>query len=126
MASRAPPPKSSYTAFNEVDEQVAKPVLGSDGAARWQDFKQGAGKKTVAGLRTLSSVAPALPLKRLDRALGTRSIHDERSNEAKIRREAGDKEVGAGYTEFKRKQNHDELVAQKKRKLILDRVRPDG
>ena len=29
---------SSFSVFKEVDESVAKPVLGSDGAARWQDF----------------------------------------------------------------------------------------
>lgn len=112
--------KSSYTVFSEVDESVAKPVLGSDGAARWQDFRKDA-KKVLSS----TSVAPLLPLKRLDRALGTSSIHDERATEVKIRSEAGDRELGAGYTEFKRKGDHEEAAARKKRKLILDRVRPD-
>ncbi|KAL3782536.1 hypothetical protein HJC23_005210 [Cyclotella cryptica] len=112
--------KSSFTVFNEVDESVAKPVLGSDGAARWQDFRKDA-KKVI----TSTSVAPLLPLKRLDRALGTSSINDERAIEAKIRSEAGDRELGAGYTDFKRKGDHEEAAARKKRKLILDRVRPD-
>ena len=111
--------KSSYTAFNEVDGTVAKPVLGSDGAARWQNFRQD--NKAVVK----SSVAPLLPLKRLDRALGTGSINDERANEIKIRSEAGDRELGAGYTEFKRKGDPEEAAARKRRKMILDRVRPD-
>ena len=118
--------KSSFSAFNEVDDQVAKPVIGSDGASRWQDFKQGAGKKTAAAGNSLLSVAPSLPLKRIDRVgLGIKSINDERSIEAEVRKEAGDREVGAGYTVFKTTDDHEERAAQKKRKLILDRVRPD-
>lgn len=110
---------SSFSAFNEVDDTVAKPVLGSDGAARWQDFKQD------SKLPTKLSVAPALPLKKLDRALGTKSIRDEQANEAKIRKDAGDREAGSGYTTFKRKSDHEEIAAAKKRKLILEKVRPD-
>jgi hypothetical protein len=112
--------KSSFSAFNEVDESVAKPVLGSDGAARWQDFK---GKSKLLSAKT--SVAPALPLKKLDRALGTTSIRDEQANEAKIRREAGHREAGAGYTVFKRKTDAEEVAERKREKLVLDRVRPD-
>jgi hypothetical protein len=110
---------SSFSVLNDVDEQTSKSVLGSDGAARWQDFKQG------SKIKVTSSVAPAIPLKKLDRALGTKSISDERAVEAKIRKDAGDRELGAGYTEFKRRNDHEEIAAQKKRKLILDRVRPD-
>ena len=112
---------SSFSVLNDVDEQTSKAVLGSDGAARWQTFREAGGKK----VNVTSSVAPAIPLKRLDRALGTKSISDERAAEAKIRKEAGDRELGSGYTEFKRKNDHEEIAAQKKRKLILDRVRPD-
>ena len=112
--------KSSFSAFNDVDDTVAKPVLGSDGAARWQNFKQNS--KLPAAK---SSVAPALPLKRLDRALGTKSLQDERATEAKVRKEAGDREVGAGYTEFSKKDDHEERIAKKARQLIIDRVRPD-
>lgn len=111
--------KSSFTVFSEVDESVAKPVLGSDGAARWQDFKQ------VSKLRTTSSVAPALPLKKLDRALGMTSLRDEQANEAKIRKEAGDREAGSGYTDFKRNSDHEEAAERKRRKLITERMRPD-
>jgi len=113
--------KSSFSAFSSVDESVAKPVLGSDGAARWQDFR-GSSK---APAKSRSSVAPAMPLKKLDRALGTTSIRDEQANEAKIRREAGDREAGSGYTDFKRKSDHEEIAEQKRRKLVMDRVRPD-
>ena len=117
--------KSSFSAFtiqNEVDESVAKPVLGSDGAARWQDFK-GNNKLPTANK---FSVAPAIPLKKLDRvALKTTSIRDEQANEAKIRKDAGDRELGAGYTVFKRTSDHDEIAEKKRKKLVLDRVRPD-
>lgn len=110
---------SSFTAFNDVDETVAKPVLGSDGAARWQDFR--GGSKAPKSF----SVAPSMPLKKLDRALGTTSIRDEQVNEAKIRKDAGDREAGSGYTTFKRKSDHEEHAERKKKKLILDKVRPD-
>lgn len=110
---------TSYTAFNDVDETVAKPVLGSDGAARWQDFRSG------SKLPKTYSVAPAMPLKKLDRALGTTSIRDEQANEAKIRKNAGDRESGAGYTTFKRKSDHEEIAEKKKKKLVMDKVRPD-
>eukprot|EP00956_Cyclotella_meneghiniana_P028818 scaffold68142_cov64-Cyclotella_meneghiniana.AAC.6 len=112
--------KSSYTAFNSVDDTVAKPVFGSDGAARWQDFR-----KDNKAIDVNSSVAPLMPLKKLDRALGTHSLKDERVNEAKIRSDAGDRALGEGYTEFKRKTDHEEAAARKKRKMILDRTRPD-
>ena len=112
--------KSSFTAFSEVDDSVAKPVLGSDGAARWQDFR-----KNNKAVDINSSVAPLMPLKKLDRALGTQSLKDERTNEANIRKEAGDRALGEGYTEFKRKTDHEEIAARKRRKMILDRVRPD-
>ena len=112
--------KSSFTAFSEVDDSVAKPVLGSDGAARWQDFR-----KNNKAVDINSSVAPLMPLKKLDRALGTQSLKDERTNEANIRKEAGDRALGEGYTEFKRKTDHEEVAARKRRKMILDRVRPD-
>ncbi|KAL7527924.1 hypothetical protein ACHAXR_002193 [Thalassiosira sp. AJA248-18] len=111
--------KSSFSVFNEVDETVAKPVLGSDGAARWQNFTQ------KSKLPTTTSVAPAIPLKKLDRALGTKNFRDEQANEAKIRMEAGDNEQGSGYTVFKRKTDQDEITEQKRRKLVVDRVRPD-
>ncbi|KAL3762972.1 hypothetical protein ACHAWU_001119 [Discostella pseudostelligera] len=122
---------SSFSVFKEVDESVSKPVIGSDGAARWQDFKVKNSKLLLGsgvggGVGGGGSVAPALPLKKLDRvALGTTSIHDERTNESKIRKEAGDRELGAGYTTFKRKTNMEEIAERKRKKLVMDRVRPD-
>ena len=110
---------SSFSVLNDVDKQTSKAVLGSDGAARWQDFR------SSSKIKASTSVAPAIPLKKLDRALGTKSISDERATEAKIRKDAGDRELNAGYTEFKRRNDHEEIAAQKKRKLILERVRPD-
>jgi hypothetical protein len=122
---------SSFSVFKEVDESVSKPVIGSDGAARWQDFKVKNSKLLLGsgvggGVGGGGSVAPALPLKKLDRvALGTTSIHDERNNEIKIRKEAGDRELGAGYTTFKRKTNMEEIAERKRKKLVMERVRPD-
>ena len=110
---------SSFSVLNEVDEQTSKAVLGSDGASRWQDFKKD------NKIKVRASVAPTIPLKKLDRALGTKSIEDERAAESKIRKDAGERELGLGYTVFKRKTDHEEIAAQKKRKLMLDRVRPD-
>eukprot|EP00577_Skeletonema_sp_RCC1716_P019400 CAMPEP_0113390026 /NCGR_PEP_ID=MMETSP0013_2-20120614/9947_1 /TAXON_ID=2843 ORGANISM="Skeletonema costatum, Strain 1716" /NCGR_SAMPLE_ID=MMETSP0013_2 /ASSEMBLY_ACC=CAM_ASM_000158 /LENGTH=329 /DNA_ID=CAMNT_0000273155 /DNA_START=158 /DNA_END=1147 /DNA_ORIENTATION=+ /assembly_acc=CAM_ASM_000158 len=110
---------SSFSVLNDVDEQTSKTILGSDGAARWQDFRSG------SKIKATTSVAPAIPLKKLDRALGTKSISDERATEARIRKDAGDRELHAGYTDFRRKNDHEENAAQKKRKLIVDRVRPD-
>ena len=110
---------SSFSVLNDVDEQTSKAILGSDGAARWQNFREGNKVKAT------SSAAPAIPLKRLDRVLGTKSISDERATEAKIRKDAGHRELGAGYTEFKRANDHEEIAAQKKRKQILERIRPD-
>ena len=113
---------SSYSAFNDVDDTVSKPVLGSDGAARWQDFK---GNNKLPTSKSSLSVAPAIPLKKLDRVLGTKSIRDERTSEVKIRKEAGDREMGSGYTVFKRNTDQEEIAEKKRQKLVLDRVRPD-
>ncbi|KAK1745053.1 hypothetical protein QTG54_004344 [Skeletonema marinoi] len=101
---------SSFSVLNDVDEQTSKTILGSDGAARWQDFRSGSKIKATTKIRS---------------GLGTQSISDERATEAKIRKDAGDRELHAGYTEFQRKNDHEEIAAQKKRKLIVDRVRPD-
>ena len=111
---------SSFSAFNDVDDTVSKPVLGSDGAARWQDFK---GNNKLPTSK--SSIAPAIPLKKLDRVLGTKSIRDEQAIEVKIRKDAGDREMGSGYTVFKRNTDQEEIAAKKKKQLVLDRVRPD-
>ena len=111
---------SSFSAFNDVDDTVSKPVLGSDGAARWQDFK---GNNKLPTNK--SSIAPAIPLKKLDRVLGTKSIRDEQAIEVKIRKDAGDREMGSGYTVFKRNTDQEEIAAKKKKQLVLDRVRPD-
>jgi len=109
---------SSFSAFNDVDATVAKPVLGSDGAARWQDFRSN------NKLPQSSNVAPAIPLKKLDRALGTTSLNDERAAEARVRKEGGDAESGSGYTQFKRKTDQEEVAERKRRRLVLERVRP--
>lgn len=66
-----------------------------------------------------------MPLKKLDRVLGTKSMRDEHLNEAKIRKEAGHRVAGAGYTEFKRKTDVEEISERKRVKLVMDRIRPD-
>mmetsp|Transcript_1750 Transcript_1750/g.2783 ORF Transcript_1750/g.2783 Transcript_1750/m.2783 type:complete len:327 (+) Transcript_1750:62-1042(+) len=111
----------SYDAFSEVDKLVAKPVLGSDGAAKWQNFQ----KDSSSSKKSFSSVAPSLPIKKMDRVAGLGNMQEERKQEEKIRKDAGDASMGEGYTVFKRKNDADEQMAKKKRKLIEDRVRPE-
>jgi WW domain len=102
---------SAYTAFNAVDELVAKPVLGSDGAAKWQDF---AGKQS----KRSASVAPTAPLKQTDRAAGFTSWKEERAHADKIRVEQG---VAGNYTHFKKKST-DGTISAKERKRIENRL----
>lgn len=106
---------SAYDAFSSVDQLVAKPVLGSDGAANWQSFRQtqkGSGK----------NVAPTAPLKANDRALFS-SWQQERAHEQVVRKEAGDHELNPGYTHFREK--HDPTMTKKETKRIEKRIRPD-
>mmetsp|Transcript_781 Transcript_781/g.1263 ORF Transcript_781/g.1263 Transcript_781/m.1263 type:complete len:298 (+) Transcript_781:108-1001(+) len=112
---------SSYDAFAAVDSLVSKPVLGSDGAASWQEF-QSNHKSRGASSR---GVAPHLPLKRSDKLSGMKSIQEERRNEQQIRSDCGDRQMGSGYTVFKRKNTMDEAVEKKRRKMIQDRKRPE-
>lgn len=76
--------KSSYSAFKSVDELVAKPVVGSDGAASWQSFQQETSKHYSSG-----NVAPHLPLKKVDRLAGITSLQQERQREEEIRKQSG-------------------------------------
>ena len=114
--------RSAYSVFAEVDELVSKPVLGSDGAATWQEFKKASGKPFSAG------TAPALRVKRSDRlGTGLSTLDEERGREEEVRREGGDAPLGGGYTEFKRRgPDSDEIASKKRARLILERVRPDG
>jgi hypothetical protein len=94
--------RTAYDAFASVDELVAKPVLGSDGAALWQAFDV---KKKKA------SVAPKAPLKAADRAAGFRNWDDERQQEEQERQKAGHKSLQeSGYTVFKQKGNDDKPI----------------
>jgi hypothetical protein len=117
-------------AFGKVDDLVAKPVLGSDGAKAWQDFASRPGSRP--GSRPsmsngASSKAPRAPLKRQDRAMGYTSWQDEKLRAGDA---AQDKSSSAGgYTHFKKKgQEAGEDangLSRKQRKAIVDRVRPD-
>jgi WW domain len=112
--------KSAYDAFASVDQLVAKPVLGSDGAASWQEFR----KETKIIQR--ESTAPGLQIKRSDRlGTGFRTLEEERENENKVRMESGESAQGSGYTSFKRKQNSEEVAQRKQRRLAEKRIRPD-
>ena len=110
--------KSSHSAFKSVDDLVQKPVIGSDGAASWQNFQK-------EGKHQHRSVAPNIPLKRVDRLAGITSLEDERAKEEEIRKEAGKAGESVGYTVFKRKNEAEEAAARKKRKQIEERIRPD-
>ena len=111
---------SSMDAFSKVDNLVSKPVLGSDGAASWQEFRKDHKRQYRP------SVAPKAPLKKADKlGTGLKSWEDERKNEDQIRKVAGEAHTGAGYTQFKQKNNAEEAQERKRAKLIESRTRPD-
>lgn len=109
---------SSFNAFKSVDDLVAKPVIGSDGAASWQDFQKDTKHHS-------QHAAPNLPLKRADRMAGITSVEEERTREDAIRKQAGKAGESKGYTVFKRKNEAEEAAARKKRKQIENKIRPD-
>jgi hypothetical protein len=114
---------SSFDAFAKVDELVSKPVLGSDGAASWQNFRRDHGVASKV-YSSKVEVAPKAPLKKADRVAFT-SWEEERSHENQIRKNAGHTQTGSGYTVFKKKHNPEEAAERKRRKQIEKRIRPD-
>jgi hypothetical protein len=98
---------------------VAKPVVGSDGAAAWQHFR------TESKMSSHKSMAPSIPLKKTDRLAGTASLEDERLIEYQVRKETGEAAVGEGYTVFQRKNTAQDAAERKKRKQIENRIRPE-
>jgi hypothetical protein len=98
---------NSYSVFNAVDAAVSKPVMGSDGAAQWQEFRSRKHVVTTAG-RKSSSTAPTAPLKRADRAMGFSSWQDERAVEATTRQETGDRAMHGGYQHFHKRKNKED------------------
>ena len=113
--------RNSYSAFASVDSLASKAILGSDGAASWQDFRKNSGIKHMS-----KGIAPHAPLKKADKlGTGLKSIDEERRHEEKMRREGKDAEMYSGYTTFKRKHDQAEIEEKKRRKLIQERVRPD-
>lgn len=115
--------KGAYDAIGAVDELVRKPVLGSDGAASWQQFRQ---TNVHARKYHLSrpSVAPTAPVKP---TASFKSWQEEREYESNERKTSGAAPLYAGYTTFKdTKQAVAEEAARKKRaKQIEERRRPD-
>ena len=114
--------ESSFDAFAKVDSIVSKPVLGSDGAASWQDFR-----KDIKGSNAQRpSTAPKAPLKKLDRlGAGFATWEEERSHELQVRKQAGHTETGAGYVTFKKKNSAEEAAERKRIKKIEARIRPE-
>jgi hypothetical protein len=113
---------AAYDAFNAVDKLVSKPVLGSDGASRWQNFRQ---DKVNKQLVARQSVAPMAPLKSNDRKAGFGSWKEERQNEAAVRTASGEAALNAGYTVFQTKNDNEEATRRKHEKLIRKRIRPE-
>lgn len=103
------PQDNSYSVFNAVDAAVAKNVMGSDGAANWQDFRT----KIV----TNSSSAPKAPLKALDRAAGFTSWDDEVKVEERSRAESGARSLHSGYEHFKESIEVDGITAKERRRI---------
>jgi hypothetical protein len=112
---------SSFDAFAKVDAIVAKKVIGSDGAASWQSFRDD--NPTTKDRHYSSSNAPKAPLKKADKlGTGFSTWDEERDHENKVRKDAGHANTGAGYTNFNKKHNGS---SNKDKQAILDRIRPD-
>lgn len=118
------PPESkdnSYSVFNAVDASVAKKVVGSDGAANWQAFRQ-----ETAGVQVrTSTVAPKAPLKALDRALGFTSWDDEVVLEQTSRKESGARALHSGYQHFQEKGSADVMTEKERRRIREKRLGPN-
>eukprot|EP00934_Nitzschia_sp_Nitz4_P002404 Nitzschia sp. Nitz4//scaffold282_size24342//7175//8107//NITZ4_008353-RA/size24342-processed-gene-0.27-mRNA-1//1//CDS//3329545623//2399//frame0 len=112
--------KSSFEAFAKVEEIVSKPILGSDGAASWQEFRKD------LHVPQRSSNAPRAPLKKADKlGTGFKSWEEERSHEETIRKELGQASTGSGYTTFKKKHSAEEAAERKRIKQVEAKIRPD-
>lgn len=114
---------SSFDAFSKVDEIVAKPIVGSDGAASWQSFRNNSNNKN----RHRISSAPKAPLKKVDRVTFS-NWEEERDHEKMIRKDAGQATTGSGYVVFSTKNNEDDDKKKKERKRrqeIENRIRPE-
>jgi hypothetical protein len=113
---------SAYTAYNAVDELVAKPVFGSDGAKKWQSFAQST-LKQQQHIHS-KSVAPTAPLKAIDRATGFTSWKEEREYSNQIRQSDDKNTTSSGYTNFTQKGNHqnNNELSSKERKRIERRI----
>ena len=116
-------PKDAFDAFNGVDESVSKPILGSDGAASWQEFCKDNG---VIFSKQKASSAPLAPLKKADKlGSGMKSWQEERAAEAQARKESGQAAAGDGHANFKKKDGQEEAMQRKERKRIEQRKRPE-
>ena len=113
---------SAYTAYNAVDDLVAKPVFGSDGAKKWQSFAQATQQQQH--IQRGHSVAPTAPLKAIDRATGFTSWKEERdySNQIRHSDDHTKNTTLSGYTNFTQKANHDHEMSSKERKRIERRI----
>mmetsp|Transcript_31976 Transcript_31976/g.74714 ORF Transcript_31976/g.74714 Transcript_31976/m.74714 type:complete len:1120 (-) Transcript_31976:18-3377(-) len=117
-------------AFSKVDDNVSKPVLGSDGAARWQAFSS---QNHNNNSKASHGVAPKAPLKAADRAAGVQHWNEERQRENEARKRAGlttSLDDKPGYTQFNNKKSNDDgdddgAPSAKERKRIAQRRRPD-
>lgn len=123
--------ESSYTTWSGVDDLVAKPVLGSDGAASWQNFVKDSDKIMRSRLSSsLSSsnpqnhsTAPQMMLKKADKHIFS-NLHEERAHEEKMREQKGSESMGSGYTHFKKRgldEGEEELS-----EALTPRIRPDN
>lgn len=116
-------PTDAYDAFNSVDALVKKPIVGSDGAASWQNFRKDSHKL----FDKKTSSAPLAPLKKADKlGTGFTSWEQEREHEKEARKQVGEAAVGEGYTNFKTKNGQEEALARKEKKRIEKRIRPDS
>jgi len=92
---------NSFSAWKTVDDMVSKPIIGSDGAASWQEFQKSSKEEGNSRKRHFisSSNAPQMPTKRGDKlATGFQTLAEERANEEKIRKASG--EASGKYLPF--------------------------
>jgi WW domain len=108
--------------FAKIDAYVSKPVLGSDGAAQWQKFREEQPSHAVK-----RSVAPTAPISAANRKAGFTSWDAERERENQVRSQdkSAAKYGEVGYTSFKKSADPSTIAKRKENESIINRIRPE-
>jgi hypothetical protein len=117
-----------------VDKYVSKPILGSDGAAAWLQFRTASTSHSHSHSNNSTNnqskgTSPLAPLSLSDRKAGFVSWQAEREHEIRARHDPSRSEenvLGYGYTNFRHKEDKNHAPLTKKRKhAVLNRIRPE-